>query len=106
MVGSSTYSWQFATVMDLFVVIIYFFRVRTSIDLLGCQFWVYESYWTRGRTPLDEGSALVKACTDTGQHNIQTQEAHIHAPIEIRTPDPSNQESKTYTLNRAATGIS
>jgi hypothetical protein len=30
---------------------------------------------------------------------------NIHAPSAIRTRDPSNQASKTYALDRAATGI-
>jgi hypothetical protein len=36
-----------------------------SIDVSGAFFWVSESYWTRGRTPLAEGSARRK---DLYQH--------------------------------------
>jgi hypothetical protein len=48
---------------------------------------------------------VAKASTDTGQHNLQTQETNVHAPTGIRTRDPSNQAAKTYALDGAATGI-
>jgi hypothetical protein len=54
--------------------------------------------WTRDQL-------VEKASTDTGQHNIQTQERKIHAPRGIRTLDLNNKAAKTYALDCVATGI-
>jgi hypothetical protein len=41
---------------------------------------------------------VAETSTYTGQHNVYTQETNIHATIEIRTRDPSNQPAADLRL--------
>jgi hypothetical protein len=40
---------------------------------------------------------VAETSTYTGQHNIQTQQTNIHAPIRIRTRDPRKQAAAVPT---------
>jgi hypothetical protein len=48
---------------------------------------------------------VAEVSTYIRQHNTETK-INMHASSEIRTHDPSNQVTKTYALDRAATGTS
>jgi hypothetical protein len=75
-----------------------FFRVRTSIDVFGCIFWVSEFYETRGRTSLDEGSVRRKGLylLRTTEH-INTRDKH---PCLQRDSNPRSQQPSGQDLLR------
>jgi hypothetical protein len=81
--------------------------IRISLRIFECIGFPLSSSWsyyTCGRTPLDVSSANRKDIYLYRTRQHRNTKTNIHALSGIRTHDPSHQATKTYFLDRAATG--